>query len=388
MNVRAAVVVLLALSAGAVRAQQPAPAGPPSSVASPPSAPLPALTERLNVIVEGADGRLVSGLRASDFILRVDGQPQRIENVAGRAPAPRVIALLFDEFHVRADATAAVREAVHRFVEQQLRPDDRVVILKPLDSLPEIHLTADRERLHAAIDSFEGRKGNYEPRTPLEEALAEAARAQIVLSGLRALASRLGTQPGRAGIVLVSEGFVRDARLTNARALPDVSVVERFANRFDVPVFAIDPAPAALDDPAEATLARLANQTGAFLDHGPDLGAAMQRAAAGLDAGYVITFAPPHGADGRFHTVTVDTTRKKGTARTRAGYIAPQPPNAYRAIARDTAEPFTTRLQHRSRFIDVWSGVTRFANAEGQIVVTWEPASLFGTFASTAVLMR
>jgi VWFA-related protein len=372
VNYRAAVLMLLVLASGGLRAQQPA------AVEAP-------LTQKLTVIVEGAGGRLVGGLRAGDFILTVDGVAQPVDEATARQPGPRVIALLLDEFHVGSAQTEAVREAAHRFVERHVRADDRVVVLKPLDSLPSIQLTGDRDRMHDAINAFEGRKGNYEPRSPLEAqtigrspALAEATRAQVVLSGLRALASRLGRQPGRAAIILVSEGFTRDARLANARALPSASTVERFANRFDVPVFAIDPASGGDDDKGEAVLERMAAQTGGFFSRGGDIAAAMERAGAELDAGYVLTFKAPKGADGHFHEVSIRTARRNTTARTRAGYIAPQPPGVRAAFARDTAEPVTTRLQHRSRFIDVWSGVTRFMNSDAEVVVTWEPGLPFG----------
>jgi VWFA-related protein len=381
---RIAVAALLALATAGVRAHQsPAPQAGDGPI-----------TQTLNVTVESSDGRSVTGLRASDFVLTIDGTRQPIDKVVARATGPRVIALLLDEFHVAGDETSVVREAAHRFIEQQIRPDDRVVVLKPLDSLPAIHLTADRASMHDAINSFEGRKGNYEPRSPLEEqtigrspALADASRAQVVLSGLRALASRLGTQPGRPGILLVSEGFTRDARLANARVLPSTSIVERFANRFDVPVFAIDPTAGADDDPAQATLDQLATQTGGFFVRGGDVAAAMRRAGADLDGGYELTFRTPHGADGRFHEVAVQTTRRNVTARTRAGYMAPVPPSLRAALARDTAGPVTTRLQHRSRFIDVWSGVTRFVDADGQIVVTWEPQRPFGSASAASVAL-
>lgn len=381
MKSRTALLALLAIASASARAQQTAPAPLDASPSS----------TVLNVVVESNDGRLVNGLKASDFILSIDGKRQPIDRVAARKPGPRVIALLLDEFHVGSDQTAAVREAAHRFVEQQVRADDRVVVLKPLDSLPAIHLTADRERMHDAIDRFEGRKGNYEPRSPLEEqtigrspALADASRAQVVLSGLRALASRLGTEAGRAGIVLVSGGFTPDARLANARALPSASIVERFANRFDVPVFAIVPGAGADDDPDAAVLEQLATQTGGFFARGGDVAAALHRASVELDGGYVLTFKMPQGQDGRFHEVSVQTTRKNTTVRTRAGYIAPLPPGLRAAFARDTAPPITTRLQHRSRFIDVWSGVTRFVDAGGQVVVTWEPDGPVGVAPSPA----
>ncbi|HTI35977.1 MAG TPA: VWA domain-containing protein [Vicinamibacterales bacterium] len=380
MRIRTGLLIFLSFVSAGVRAQQ--------QTSAPPDPPL---TQTVTVAVNSMDGKPLAGLRSADFVLNVDGKRQSIDDVSARKPGPRVIALFLDEFHVASGATDVVREAAHRFIEQQVRPDDRVVVLKPLDSLPAIHLTADRARMHDAIDGFAGRKGNLEPRSPLEEqtigrspALAEAARAQVVLSGLRALASRLGTQPGRAGIILISEGFTRDARLANARALPSASIVERFANRFDVPVFTLDPVMGADDDSNEMTLEQLAAQTGGFFERGGDLAKALQRASAELDGGYVLRFTVPHGSDGRYHDVSIQTTRRNATARARAGYIAPQPPALRAAFAHDTAEPLTTRLQHRSRFIDVWSGITRFVDADGQVVVTWEPGGPFAASGARA----
>ena len=335
---------------------------------------------QLTATVETTAGKAVAGLRAADFALIVDGNRQAIGAVTPRAPGPRVIAILLDEFHVDAASTDRVREAAHRFVETQLRPNDRVVVLKPLDSLPEIHLTTDRDRLHDAIATFEGRKGLYEPRSTLEAEtigrapeLAEASRAQIVLSGLRALASRLGGQPGRAAILLVSDGFKRTAHLSEATALPDAAIVERFANRFDVPVYAADPDPDSDDADARQTLEQLTARTGGFFDTSGDIAAALDRAAAELDAGYIVSFTPAQPQDGRFHEVHLEVSRRRAIVRTRAGYIAPPPPELLRAM-KDLDDPLvTTRLQHRSPFIEVWSGVTRFRDARGHVVVTWEP---------------
>jgi VWFA-related protein len=366
-------------------------AAPAAQTQAPPAAR--DATVRITAIVDAPDGRPLAGLKASDFVLSVDGRTQPIHEVTPRAPAPRLIAILLDEFHIEAADTDRVREAAHRFVEQQVREDDRVVVLKPLDSLPAIHLTSDKARMHDAIASFEGRKGNFQPRTPLEEQtigvaplLARTSRAQVVLSGLRALASRLGTQPGRAGIIVISDGFNRDTHLSPARALPDEGIVERFANRYDVPVYAI--APSSLDDgePESETLPQLALQTGGFAAHGADLSDGFNRAGRELDGGYLLTFTPSEPSDGKFHPIAVQVPKKKALVRARAGYISPPSADARRALSATLSSPLlTTRLQRRSPLIQVWSGVTAFVNADGRIVVTWSPGqSAGGTTRSTA----
>src|SRR5688572_23127129 len=149
---------------------------------------------RITTVVTDRSGKPVAGLTLKDFELREDGVVQKLVAVEPRRPEPRRIAILLDEFHIQPSDSARVRDAVTRFVNEGMRADDTAVVLKPLDSLPAIRVTADRDRLREAIARFEGRKGNFEPRTRLEEetigrapALVAAGRAQVVLSALRAL---------------------------------------------------------------------------------------------------------------------------------------------------------------------------------------------------------
>ena len=228
---------------------------------------------RISTTVTDRQGRPVTGLTLKDFELREDGVVQKLVSVEARKPEPRRLAILLDEFHVDASDSERVRDAVTRFVMEQLRPGETAIVLKPLDPLTSMRLTEDRDALRAAIAGFEGRKGNYEPRSPLEEetmgrapALVDAGRAQVVLSALRALATQLGSSPGRAAILLVSEGFTRQPRRLTVRGLPDASTVERFANRYDVPIYAFDPRPVAGEpDDSVATLGRFVSETGGTL---------------------------------------------------------------------------------------------------------------------------
>src|SRR5258708_9516776 len=185
-----------------------------------------------------------------------------------------------------------------------LRADVAAVVVKPLDSLTAISLTTDRSRFRDAIADFEGRKGNLEPRTRLEEetlgrapALVEAGRTQVVLSALRALAGQLGLAPGRSAILLVSEGFAQEPRRLGARGLPDVGIVERFANRYDVPVYAFDPRSAyAEPDGAAVMLGRLVSETGGAPSPGEHPARQLARAPPGSDSGLARTSTPaPRG---------------------------------------------------------------------------------------------
>jgi VWFA-related protein len=344
---------------------------------------------RIATTVTDRQGRPVGGLTAKDFELKEDGVVQKIDAIEPRAPAPRRLAILLDEFHVDAADSARVRDAITSFIDRQLRDGDTALVLKPMDPLPAIRLSADRDALRRAVASFEGRKGNYEPRTLLEAEtlgtaplLVEAGRAQIVLSALRALASQLGTAPGRSAILVVTEGFAYQPRRSTARGLPDAGIVERSANRYDVPIYAFDPRQAAIDgDAGSAMLSKLVSETGGTLSRGVDLAASVARAAGELDAGYTVVFTSPHGDDGRFHPVQVTLPRRAADARSRAGYVSLPPEDIRRALAgvRDTPS-VPARALHRSPLVQVWSGVTRFSGNQAQIAVTWEPGTGPGGF--------
>jgi VWFA-related protein len=358
-------------------------------------APEPARPTKIIAIVTDRQGRPVNGLTAKDFDVRDDDVVQQLESVEPRSAQPRRLAILLDEFHVADTDAQRVRDALTTFVDEELRPDDLVVVLKPLDSLPAIRLTSDRDAIRRAIATFEGRAGNYEPRSALEEqtvgrspALAKSARAQIVLSALRALSARLGSGAGRPAIVLVSEGFAAEPRAIAVRALPDLAIVERSANRYDVPVYPIDPrdleVPPLTADGPDATLRRLATQTGGFFSFGgviapshasPPIFTALKQISRELDSGYLLTYRPAHGEDGKYHGVDVRVRRRDTDVRTRAGYVAPPSPEMRRAM-RAALAPLSseeTRALRRSPLIDVWSGIARAADARGRVVVTWEP---------------
>ena len=337
---------------------------------------------RISTVVTDKLGKPVTGLTVKDFELLEDGAVQQLVSVEARRPEPRRLAILLDEFHISPSDTTLVREAVARFAATRLRPDDQVVLLKPLDPLTSIKLTTGRDGLRAAIESFEGRKGLFEPRNALEEetigrapALVQSGRAQVVLSGLRALATQLGSAPGRSAILLVSEGFVPQQRRLSVRGLPDAGVVERFANRYDVPIYAFDPRWTSEDsDGGVEILNRLVKETGGTFSRGADVAVSLDRASLEIDSGYTLTYQPSRADDGRYHPVTVALVRRQAEARSRAGYVAPPSVEARRAHAALASGPILpTRLLRRSPHIDVWSGVTRASETDGRVMVTWEP---------------
>src|SRR5260370_558155 len=103
-------------------------------------------------------------------------------------------------------------------------------------------------------------------------------REDGVVQKLVAVDARRANPPPTA-ILRVSEGFAQEPRRPGARGLPDVGIVERFANRYDVPVYAFDPRSAyAEPDGAAVMLGRLVSETGGTLSRGDDLAGNLARA--------------------------------------------------------------------------------------------------------------
>jgi VWFA-related protein len=413
----AALSVGLGIAPGAQGTPQDRQDGPAPAAAAGPN------VVRLDAIVTDREGRPALDLTLKDFQLRDDGVLQTIQSVelemAGRAASPsgaalppiqsaldeqtearragtRLLALFLDEYHVSAGAnTIRVRDALARFVDEQIRPGDLVVVMKPLDPLASIRLTRDRDALREAIGTFAGRKGDYAPQSAFErdymsrapDAL-EAVRAQVVLSALNTLAAHLGgLREGRKALVVVSEG-VADNPPAGGR-LPDVRAIARTANRFNVAVYAVDPRADAAPRPsggqntpepapergrAIEALRTLADETGGeMIADGSDLGPGLRRVAGDLDAYYLLTYRPSPANDGRLHTVQLQVTRRNAQVRARQGYWAPLANEALLARSEPSAGPARARSMSQSALIRPWFGMARGPAGRTRVTFTWEP---------------
>ena len=261
------------------------------------------------------------------------------------------------------------------------------MVVKPLDSLTTVIPTTDRDTLRRAISTFEGRKGDYTPRTTFERnymaqapEAVEAARAQIVTAALRAIGVTLSEKKtGTPAIVLVSDGF---ARMRASRDVPaNLLTAIRIANRADAAVYAFAPAltpPSGTGDapvdPAFAALTALTAQTGGDLVAGiSGLDSGLARMNRDLDAHYVLTYRGAHGGDGRFHVLQVGIKRQGALVRARTGYVAPLSA-ALGAAAATPPSSSPLRVLRRSSLIQSWAGIIPAASGRASVMVTWEPA--------------
>jgi VWFA-related protein len=341
---------------------------------------------RLTAVVTDARGTPLGGLKPADFELLVDGAPQAVETVQlarELAAAPRAVAIVLDEFHIAAGDSALVRNEMLRFVDTHLRPGDLALVFKPLDSLDSIAMQSERDAIRQVISAFEGRKGDYAPRTDFERRyMAQAptavatARGQIVTSALRAIATNLSQQADVTPlIVLVSDGFGRMRAHRDAPA--NLQAAIRLANRAGAAIYAFAPGLAAPapdeDSPAFTALHAVTSQTGGQLATGPAaLRAGLAAVVRDLDARYVLTWQPGHGDDGRFHEVRLSARRPGAQVRTQAGYIAAPPADTRPPVASTASVPL--RVLRRSALIQSWSGFFPSATDRGTVMVTWDPA--------------
>jgi VWFA-related protein len=404
----------------AQRLPQPNPPAERPSAAGAPSSPV---SIRINVVVTDRRGRSLLDLKPGDFELDDNGIAQSLSSVELRTPArpvasasppapvlsddderkaalepgTRVFALFLDEFNVAPGVNSErVREAATRFVSDYVRPGDLIHVLKPLDPVTGFRFTRDRAAARGVIDGFEGRKGDYTPRSSFETQFfgrspeaVESARAQIVTTGLRELTMKMGDlQPSRGVLVVISEGFVRGPG-AERRRLPDWQSLARAASHFSLPIYTLDPrdpAPIPTDpDSAPArdrgldTLESLAAQTGGeAVSDARDLLPALARMSRDLDSYYVITYQPSQATDGRFHPIAVRTRRKDAQLRVPSGYWSPLSSEWRTWLDRASAPSTPTapaRTLRRSRLIDTWYGFERTSDGRLEFVFTWEPST-------------
>ena len=150
---------------------------------------------QVDAAVTDSKGKPVADLKAEDFEVLQDGEPQKITNFSyvtagivpgareamwesGRAqlalPHPvlepgkvhRVIALVVDDLGLSFESIADLHEALKRFVDEQMQPGDLVAIVRTSAGMGALQqFTNDKRRLYAAIDQmryrFMSRAGSF-----------------------------------------------------------------------------------------------------------------------------------------------------------------------------------------------------------------------------------
>jgi len=431
----AGLATLLAIAGAAAQAPQPpqTPVAPPPQNRSETSPPQPAQPTfrtginfvRVDVIVSDKTGAPVADLKQTDFEVTEDGKPQTVEmfrlvNIANQTVTEtvrpiqsradeeiaaanedaRIFVFFLDDYHVRLGNSMAARKPMVGFIQNNVGPQDLVAVMYPMTPLDAVQLSRDHQSVTRALERFEGRKFNYEPRNSTEERYAqypaevvERIRRQVTLSALEGLSIKLGAlREGRKAIVFISEGFtsvlppqMRDPIASMPgfgnpnRRNPNAGVgninedradfmgqvdiqqemrdVYNAANRSNTAIYAVDPRGLATGEfdinenvglersgtslrQTQDTLRVLADETdGRAIVNRNDLARAMKQIVTDSSAYYLLGYTSSQAPqDGKFHEIKVRVKRSGTQVRARKGYWALTAAEATAATTR-TAKP-------------------------------------------------
>lgn len=371
---------------------------------------------RVDVSVFGRDGKPLEDLGPSDFVVKEDGVPQKVETVqfvqlTGNAPSDlrestairsadhaaveaaredvRLFVLFLDDYHVDKSPTVMIplKRTLRAFIDK-LGPYDLVAVMDPLTPLSHVEFTRDRGRLLQQVEKFEGRRGEIFPvRSAAEEAQLGQRnvwelRGGVTLDAMNAIVTRLGgLREGRKSVLFVSQGPPVDVRSTNWSRMEEV--VES-ANRGNVTIHTLDPRPLGSSPFGGSTvLRRFSDETGGRAifntnDHAEHLDGVI----ADASAYYLVGYEPSRGnlADGKFHKIEVEVKRPRVRVVARRGYWSPRPEE----LTPRRAEPVEVGVRNAlSELVtpkggataEVWVGFTRDDQAGTETTLTWDPVS-------------
>ena len=263
------------------------------------------------VNVTDANGALVGGLTQNDFAIFEDGRPQKIAVFERVSQMPLNLTLAIDTSgSVRKDLHAEA-EAAHRFVQEILRPQDRMSLMQFSTTVSQLTPFTDEP---AVID-----RGLKKLHTDFATALYDA-----IVQG----SDRLGPLQGRKALIIISDGDDTIADATYPEALEHALRNEvMIYSLIDVPVAAS----AGRDTGGEHTLISFSQQTGGryFYVNQGGLDAAFQHVSEELRTQYLIGYYPQRQLPGaNFHRITVTIPRAapgQFNLSYRTGYYADRP---------------------------------------------------------------
>ena len=275
---------------------------------------------QVDAVVTDKNGRLVTDLSPEEVEIFEDGRAQKITNFSFVSTAPaetppatprpaadpktapppppvilrpdqvrRTIALVVDDLGLSFESTAYVRQALKKFVDQQLRPGDLVAIIRTAGGMGALQqFTSDRRQLYAAIERVKwyptgrggigafapiesdpltrmrneanrmagGRPGGDVREGPMGEGGDPLSKANEELDQFREDLFAVGTLgalnyvvrgmrelPGRKSVLLMSDGmkiFNRGDHDRSTRVLDALRRLTDLANRASVVIYTMD----------------------------------------------------------------------------------------------------------------------------------------------------
>ena len=370
---------------------------------------------RVDVSVTGRRDEPVADLTADDFVVTEDDVPQKVESAQfikldgqrtvdngesldirgpsqGLAEAAkedvRLYAIFLDDYHIDRipSIVEPLKDALEDFINQ-LQPTDLVVLMEPLTTLDSLRFTRDKAQLIAAINQFQGRRGELFPvKSAVEEAQLTQRnvfelRAAVTLTAMEALATRLGgLREGRKSIIFVSQG--PPVGMPGSFNYPRLDAAVEAANRGNVTVHVLDPRPLGMAPFGGAeVLRRFASETGGrSIVNTNDLGSGLTDVVADASAYYLLGYSPTRPRnDGKFHRISVKVRRSGVRVTSRRGYWAPSEQEMTAAPPPPPDPRLTGALARlveadEDRAVDLWIG-TEYREPEDMLTrVAWETA--------------
>jgi len=349
---------------------------------------------QVDAIVTDSKGRPVSDLTKADFELYENGELRKLSGVSfvrtekrsgSAAPAPavrhsstalqqqditRTVAVVVDDLKMSIESLHFTREALRKFVDQQIGPGDLVAILTTSGQGGSYGFTTDRRALRSATDHLRIylRGANYAGAVQTIGAVGESDDGTIAglerrrfavgtLGGIRHVVAGMRNLPGRKSVVLFSEGasYVRRTQREPPVTLAELQDVSGQANSSAVVIYAVDarglvyPGLQAKDDVSDlesvnvreeldsrrskfrdeqSMLGYLARATGgvAFLDNN-DLNAGLRQALEDQSGYYLLEFHPDSAEterirrEGKYRRLTLKLRRPGLRVRYRQGFF-------------------------------------------------------------------
>jgi VWFA-related protein len=312
------------------------------------------------------DGRLqpvtaVAYVRSDERYLDENGVLEQIVVPTRPRDARRVIGLVVDDSRMTFESLYRTRMGLHRFVNEQLQPDDLVSVVTTSGGRgARWPFTFSRAELRAAVNGLRfslwnaSAAGALEPlenrflQFDVSERFREEHFALSALNRIADVITAVRELPGRKTVLLVSEGF-SIAGVSDSFVRDSMNRLVDRANRAGVVIYAVDPrglvftgltaADNAGNGAAMASLMSrrseallqtqdglryVAAQTGGFaVVNANDIPGAFRRVMEDQRGYYLIGFQPANDTfepERRFRRVKVKVVRKGLRVRTRAGF--------------------------------------------------------------------
>jgi VWFA-related protein len=269
--------------------------------------------------VRDRNGRIVTDLRADDFLLSEDGVPQKIKYFSRETDLPLKIGLLVDTSRSQIGVLEPERRASLRFLEKMLRPDRDQAFVASFDVKVEIlqTLTASKTELADSLQRL-AIPGHF---------------GTVIYSAVRDCAEGvMRKQTGRKAFILLTDGvaFSEPTSIGTAIEFAQRADTILYSIRFSDPIKVYGPVRAAVQATAKQrgkqALARMAKETGgeAFeVNRKQGIDEIYQQIEDALRKQYSIGYTPDRsGSPGSYHKVKLSAKDRNLVVTTREGYYA------------------------------------------------------------------